>query len=118
MSDQFYSLINIFYLEFVSDQAIQLCYHCHKCMAGCPVADQMDYGPDRILRMVQLGEKDAKKIISKMSEMIKITGKITIDYVAIVNKETLEPVKNISGKTLVVLAVRLGKTRLIDNILI
>lgn len=42
----------------LSDQVIQLCYHCHKCTAGCPVADQMDYGPDRILRMVQLGEKE------------------------------------------------------------
>jgi heterodisulfide reductase subunit C2 len=42
----------------LSDQTIQLCYHCHKCTAGCPVAGQMDFGPDRILRMVQLGEKD------------------------------------------------------------
>ena len=41
----------------LSDQSIQLCFHCHKCTAGCPVAEQMDYGPDRILRMVQLGEK-------------------------------------------------------------
>jgi len=42
----------------LSDQTIQLCYHCHKCTAGCPVADQMEYGPDRILRMVQFGEKE------------------------------------------------------------
>ena len=42
----------------LSDQAIQLCYHCHKCTAGCPVADQMEFGPDRILRMVQFGEKE------------------------------------------------------------
>jgi heterodisulfide reductase subunit C len=41
-----------------SDQTIQLCYHCHKCTAGCPVADEMTYGPDRILRMVQFGEKE------------------------------------------------------------
>jgi heterodisulfide reductase subunit C len=51
-------------MEFVlqvnalSEQTIQLCYHCHKCTAGCPVADEMTYGPDRILRMVQLGEKE------------------------------------------------------------
>jgi heterodisulfide reductase subunit C len=41
----------------LSEQTIQLCYHCHKCTAGCPVSDAMEYGPDRILRMVQLGEK-------------------------------------------------------------
>jgi len=42
----------------LSEQPIELCYHCHKCTAGCPVVDQMEYGPDRILRMVQFGEKD------------------------------------------------------------
>jgi len=41
-----------------AEQEIELCYHCHKCTSGCPVAGQMEYGPDRILRLVQLGEKD------------------------------------------------------------
>jgi len=40
-----------------SGQLIQLCYHCHKCTAGCPVAFAMDYGPDRVLRMIQFGLK-------------------------------------------------------------
>lgn len=34
------------------------CYHCHKCTAGCPVSYAMSYGPDRILRMVQLGQTE------------------------------------------------------------
>jgi heterodisulfide reductase subunit C len=42
----------------LSEQTLQLCYHCHKCTAGCPVAPEMEYGPDRILRLVQLGEKE------------------------------------------------------------
>jgi heterodisulfide reductase subunit C len=37
---------------------VQLCYHCHKCTAGCPVAYKMTYGPDRLLRLVQLGHKE------------------------------------------------------------
>lgn len=41
----------------LSDQTVQLCYHCHKCTAGCPVSDEMAYGPDRILRLIHLGEK-------------------------------------------------------------
>ena len=41
-----------------SGQTIQLCYHCHKCTSGCPVASEMAYGPDRVLRMVQLGERE------------------------------------------------------------
>jgi heterodisulfide reductase subunit C len=42
----------------LSEQTIQLCYHCHKCTAGCPVADEMAYGPDRVLRMAKFGEKE------------------------------------------------------------
>lgn len=41
----------------LSEQTIQLCYHCHKCTSGCPVADEMSFGPDRLLRMVQFGMK-------------------------------------------------------------
>lgn len=45
-------------LNQLSGQSIQLCYHCHKCTAGCPVAVDMTYGPDRILRLAQFGEKE------------------------------------------------------------
>jgi len=37
---------------------IALCYQCRKCSSGCPVSFAMDYLPDVILRMVQLGLKD------------------------------------------------------------
>lgn len=43
----------------VSGQEIHLCYHCHKCTAGCPVADAMAYGPDQLLRMVALDDRQA-----------------------------------------------------------
>jgi len=39
----------------LTEQSIQQCYHCHKCRAGCPILASMDYGPDRILRLLQLG---------------------------------------------------------------
>ncbi len=45
-------------IETISGEPILLCYHCHKCTAGCPVVEEMEYGPDRILRMVQLGERE------------------------------------------------------------
>jgi heterodisulfide reductase subunit C len=45
-------------INVLSGQTIQLCYHCHKCTAGCPAAYQMEYGPDRLVRMIQLGQKD------------------------------------------------------------
>lgn len=39
-----------------SAQKVELCYHCHKCTAGCPVVEAMQFGPDRLLRMVALGQ--------------------------------------------------------------
>jgi len=41
-----------------SGQTVQLCYHCHKCTAGCPAAFAMEYGPDRILRLIQFGQRE------------------------------------------------------------
>lgn len=37
-----------------AEQQVELCYHCHKCTAGCPVAEEMRFGPDQVLLMVQL----------------------------------------------------------------
>lgn len=46
-------------VDHLSGQMTGLCYHCHKCTAGCPVVNAMEYGPDRILRMVALDQRDA-----------------------------------------------------------
>ena len=34
------------------------CYQCGKCSAGCPIIHYMDLGPQRVLRGVQMGQKD------------------------------------------------------------
>lgn len=64
------------------------------------------------------GERDSKKIISRMRNLILAQKDAEIDYIVIVDPETLMDVKKISGKTLVALAVRIGKTRLIDNVIL
>ncbi len=46
-------------VEALSHEDTRLCYHCHKCTAGCPVSAEMTYGPDRIIRMIHLGQKAA-----------------------------------------------------------
>ncbi len=35
--------------------AVEDCYQCGKCTAGCPVADHMDLMPNQMVRLVQLG---------------------------------------------------------------
>ena len=42
-------------LENDSGEIMSHCYQCGKCSAGCPIAFQMDYLPNQIIRMVQLG---------------------------------------------------------------
>lgn len=42
-------------LESDSGETVSHCYQCGKCSAGCPIAFQMDYLPNQIIRMVQLG---------------------------------------------------------------
>ncbi|MFO7660431.1 MAG: pantoate--beta-alanine ligase [Candidatus Cloacimonadaceae bacterium] len=60
------------------------------------------------------GETHPDKFSEQMSELItKAGGKI--DYIALVNKDTLQPVETVDNNTRVLLAVHIGKTRLIDN---
>jgi heterodisulfide reductase subunit C len=42
-----------------SGEDLSLCYQCLKCTAGCPTAPQMDIRPNNIIRMIQMGMKDA-----------------------------------------------------------
>jgi heterodisulfide reductase subunit C2 len=49
-------------VNLLSEQPTELCYHCHKCTAGCPAAPEMTYGPDRLLRMIHLGQSE--KVLS------------------------------------------------------
>lgn len=46
-------------VDRLSGQRIETCYHCHKCAAGCPLVGTMEYGPDRLLRMAALNQRDA-----------------------------------------------------------
>ena len=36
---------------------IDLCWHCQSCAGGCPFVGAMDYPPNRVIRLVQLGMK-------------------------------------------------------------
>ena len=43
----------------LSGQPVKRCYYCLRCSAGCPAAYAMEYTPAQILRLVQLGQKEA-----------------------------------------------------------
>jgi pantoate--beta-alanine ligase len=68
---------------------------------------------------VESGEISAEKVQSQLTEMISQEPTASIDYVALVDPEDLSPVETLQGRlTLLALAVRIGKTRLIDNCLL
>jgi pantoate--beta-alanine ligase len=69
-------------------------------------------------QMVSAGIMDAKKIIAQMRKIITAAASAKIEYIEIVDAETLCPIKKIDRPALVALAVRIGRTRLIDNIII
>ncbi len=68
--------------------------------------------------MVKQGVIDSKRIIRAMRRIIQRQKSTRIQYIEIVDLNELNPVKKIKGKVLVALAVWIGKTRLIDNILV
>ncbi|MFC1864475.1 pantoate--beta-alanine ligase [Chloroflexota bacterium] len=64
------------------------------------------------------GEKDAEKIRREMIGLIQKQPLATIDYISIADTETLDELEEIKPPALVSLAVKIGKPRLIDNIIL
>jgi pantoate--beta-alanine ligase len=61
------------------------------------------------------GEKDAENIRRQMTALIQKEPLAQIDYVSIADAETLEELNSLDRPAVASLAVRIGKTRLIDN---
>lgn len=68
--------------------------------------------------LIQKGERSSKTIVGQMSKIVKRNTSTKIDYIACVNAQNLEPLARLQGKVLIALAVFIGRTRLIDNIVI
>ncbi len=64
------------------------------------------------------GQRDATTLIARMRETLQSAGPCRIDYVDIVHPTTLEPVDPVTCPVLIALAVRIGRSRLIDNIVV
>ena len=64
------------------------------------------------------GETDAAKIRREMLALIKREPLVKVDYVSIADAETLEELDRIKPPALASLAVKIGTTRLIDNVVL
>ena len=68
--------------------------------------------------MVEAGIEDCTKIIAQMREVLNQAPSINIEYISIVDAETLQSLSHITGRILAAVAVKIGTARLIDNILV
>ena len=69
----------------------------------------------RAAELVAEGQTSAAVVAEEISGVILSAQPARIDYIALVDPETLEPVQDIRGPTVAALAVVIGQTRLIDN---
>jgi len=72
----------------------------------------------RCRELIAAGNVDASDIRTQMCEILRQVPGIEIEYVSIVDAETLDEVDQVQGRILAAVAVRLGSARLIDNILV
>lgn len=70
-----------------------------------------------IKQQLQAGERGAGYLRAFIQTTILTEPLADIDYISISDLETLKEVENIAGPILIALAVRFGKTRLIDNMI-
>jgi len=64
------------------------------------------------------GESDAEILRQQMTALISREPLAKIEYISIADTDTLEELSTINGQVLASMAVRIGQTRLIDNIIL
>jgi len=73
---------------------------------------------DGARRAIERGERDALRLVAALREVLAAEPLAQLDYAEIVDAETLEPLTRLRGSCLALVAARIGKARLIDNLFI
>ena len=69
-------------------------------------------------RLIDAGTTETRQIIAEMQKILQQIPSGQIEYISIVDAESLESIEKIAGKVLAAVAVKIGPARLIDNILV
>jgi len=75
-------------------------------------------GINRAQDLFQQGERSARVLIDTVREMIEKEKCATVDYIKVCDMETLQDIETIAGPAVMALAVKIGRARLIDNIVL
>ena len=69
-------------------------------------------------QMIEQGEKNSQTLTDQMRNILAGSPLIRVEYIDVVDFDSLESVARVSAKTLIAAAIRIADTRLIDNILV
>lgn len=75
-------------------------------------------GLDRALDAFRSGVRDGARILAAARETIAATPRLRIEYLELVHPDTLEPVATAEAGCVVAVAAHVGRTRLIDNVIL
>jgi pantoate--beta-alanine ligase len=64
------------------------------------------------------GERDVPKLTAHGQRLLAAEPAVAVDYLALVDSATLEPAVHARADTVAMIAARVGKTRLIDNLIL
>lgn len=64
---------------------------------------------------IAAGARQPDKVVAAARQVLDAEERLSVEYVALVDVESLEPLDQIHGETVILLAASVGKTRLIDN---
>jgi pantoate--beta-alanine ligase len=73
---------------------------------------------NRVGEGVAAGERSAAKLLQQARSVLASESEVRVDYLSVVDPETLEDVADVGEGALVAIAAHIGPTRLIDNLLI
>lgn len=68
--------------------------------------------------MIRQGERESKVILEAAESLIRSEGRARIDYLALCDPVTLEPLTYLEKRAVFLAAVKIGTVRLIDNIIL
>ncbi len=69
-------------------------------------------------QQIEAGQREVAPLTDEMKKQITEAGPCSIDYIELVDAEELTPLTNAEGRCLIALAVRIGRARLIYNIVV
>jgi len=68
--------------------------------------------------LIRAGERSVKKVEAAMTRLIWSEPLARLDYLAVADPTTLDEVRSVRGRVVLLLAVWIGKSRLIDNLIV